>query len=139
VIGEKFLEDPQRSSSGEELDLSDAGVSVCKSIVANPQVQDDDIKNLEDCSRLEYAAVIRESHFTAPEAQDNSTYKPGQFRGDVLVFHLASGELRARFSVDVSQDQSLKLSGKSPEKHEWEEQAMAYLRRNVQEAVQKKL
>jgi hypothetical protein len=139
VIGEKYLEDPHRSSSGDELDLSDAGVSVCKYVVANPKVQDDDIKNLEDCSRLEYAAVIHQSSFTAPEAQDNSTYKPGQFSGSVLVFHLASGELRSRFSIDVTQDQSLKLSGKAPEKHEWEKQAMAYLRRNVQEAVQKKL
>jgi hypothetical protein len=59
VIGESFLDNPNRSTDVSEFDLSDATVSVCKSILEATQVQDDDIKSLEDCSGLEYAAVIR--------------------------------------------------------------------------------
>lgn len=142
VIGDAFLADPTRTAGGDELDLSDPSLSVCKYIVDSAQVKDDDIKNLETCVRFEYVAVIHQNSFTPPKAESGSSYTPGRFSGSVKVFHLASGELRALYSLDVSQSDQLELTSKPGEKppaHEWERQAMAYLKNHVREAALEKI
>jgi hypothetical protein len=141
VTGENYLEKPN-DKSADGLDLGDPVLSVCKSIIESTQIQDDDIKSLEACARYEYAAVIRKSSYTAPEANQDGTYSPGTFSGEVLVFHLASGELRGFHTLFVSQSDQLELTSKKGDKpppHEWRHQAEAYLRQHVREAAGKKI
>ena len=141
VIGDTFLEKPNRTTDTGELDLSDPVLSVCEYIVERTQINDEDIKSLEACSNVAYAAVIHQRDFTPPDADDGRTYTPGRFSGDVLVFHLATGELRGRYSLDVSQSDQLELtskSGQKPAAHEWRKQAMDYLKNHVREAALKK-
>jgi hypothetical protein len=142
VIGATFLEKPNRTADTSELDLRDPVLSVCQYIVDRTQIQNDDIKNLEDCTRLEYAAVIQQGSFTPPDADDGRSYTPGRFSGSVLLFHLSTGELRGIHSLDVSQSDQLELTskpGQKPEAYEWRQQAMAYLKNHVREAALKKL
>lgn len=142
VIGDTFLEKPNRTADPAELDLSDPMLAVCKYVVDATQIQNDDIKNLEACARFEHAAVIQQRSFSPPDADDGSTYTPGRFSGEVMVFHLATGELRARYSLDVSQADQLELTskpGQKPAAHEWRKQAMAYLKNHVRDAALKKM
>lgn len=142
VIGETFLEKPNRATDSSELDLGDPSLSVCRYILDATRVEDDDIKSLEACARYEYAAVLKQGSFSPPDADDGSSYTPGRFSGSILVFHLATGELRALHSIDVSQSDQLELtskSGQKPAAHEWRKQAMAYLKNHVREAALKKL
>lgn len=138
VTGEKFLEDPHRTTEAAELDLGDPMLSVCKYIVDATQIKDDDIKSLETCAQFEYVAVIREQSFSPPEAEDGRSYTPGSFSGDVLVYHLATGELRANKSVSVTQSDQLELTserGQKPAAHEWRKQAMAFMKNHVRKAA----
>ncbi|MCC6901738.1 MAG: hypothetical protein IT377_22395 [Polyangiaceae bacterium] len=139
VTGENHLEDPKNTST-DVLDLGDPVLSVCKYIVDGRQIADDDIKSLEACARYEYAAVIRQSSYTPPDASGGSTYTPGTFSGSVLVFHLATQELRDQHSLSVSQSDQLELTskkGEKPAEHEWRKQATAYLQRHVRAAAEK--
>lgn len=142
VIGETFLEKPNRTTDPAELDLGDPALSVCQYIIDRKQVQDDDIKNLEACARIEYVAVIQVRDFTPPDADDGRSYTPGRFSGQMLLFHLATGEIRGRNSLDVTQSDQLELTskpGQKPAAHEWRKQAMSYLKNHVREAALKKL
>ena len=106
------------------------------------KIKDEDIKSLEACSRFEYAGVIRQSSYTQPDADDGRTYTPGRFSGDLLLFHLPTGELRGHHSLSVSQSDQLELTskpGQKPAAHEWRQQAVAYLQRHILEEAQKQL
>lgn len=140
VLGEKFLEKP--NSDNEELRIKDPVLSVCRYVVDQKVVQDDDIKSLEACARYEFAAVIRQSSYTQPDADEGTSYKPGSFSGDLLVFHLATGELRGLYSLSVSQDDQLELTskpGEKPKAHEWRQQAIAYLEKNIRAEAEKQV
>lgn len=55
---------------------------------------------------------------------------------------MATGEIRGRHSLYVSQSDQLELtskSGQKPAAHEWRQQAKAFLKNHVREAVLKKL
>ncbi len=138
VIGDTFLEEPNRIALTEELDLGDPVLSVCKYIVDNTQTKDEDIENLENCLRFEYVAVIQQSSFTPPDADNGSSYTPGRFSGSVVLFHLPTGEVRGLYSLNVSQSDQLELTskpGEKPQAHEWRKQAMYYLKSRIREAT----
>lgn len=135
LVGDEYLADP--NATGLELDLSDARVWLCKRIVERAEVQRDDLAHLEGCTRIEYAAVIRKTSFTRPKVGD-AVYTAGEFRGDMLVFHLATGELRGSYHLSAKNDEQINTKGKV-EKHEVEEIAVKELVTNVKEAAVEKL
>lgn len=136
LIGEEYLADPTATRTGE-LELGDSRVWLCKSAVDSTALTPDDLPSLEACTRFEYAAVIRKGTYVAPEIGD-SNYRPGEFRGDLLVFHLPSGELRGRYALSAKNEENIQTQ-KGAAKFEVEKLAMKELASNVKAAAADKL
>jgi hypothetical protein len=140
IIGESWLQDPEQSSSSEGVDLHSTLLSLCKGYVTNQTVTDDSAKYLEECSKLEYVAVVRTRSFTKPTINMQAkSYDPGKFSGEVLVFSLPKGELSASYSVEATNSEELELDEKNPHEGHWYRQAMADLSSNAKSAVEKAL
>ncbi len=135
LIGEDYLADPK--ATGRELDFSDARVSLCKWAVDAVEPKPEDLASLEACARLEYAAVIRKGTYLPPKAGD-AVYTPGELRGDLLVFHLKSGELRGSYTLAAKNEQQVKTKGKV-EKYEVEKLAAKELEAKVKSIAVEKL
>jgi outer membrane murein-binding lipoprotein Lpp len=140
ITGEHCLKDPTASAEDGALGFCNTILSLCKSILEKTELADGDVGYLEQCSKFEYAAVIRQKKLKLAKINDDGkTFKPGEFRGDVLVFHLPTGKIRGRYSLYVTNDLQLELEGKSVEKDEWAGLAKADLRTNVESNVKKYL
>ncbi len=139
VLGDKSLADPGRSGESGELAFSDVTLSLCKSALAKAPPSADDVGYLEQCAKVEHVAVIRQRELVRPHIRTSKTFDPGTFRGDALVFHLATGEIRGRYLLVVRNDPQLELPGEKHSKDEWEGLAMADLKVNTQSNVEKLL
>ena len=139
IISENQLDDPHKTLSSDELDVGDSTFSVCKSKLESTALKDEDIQWLERCSKLTTAGVIRQKSFVRPEVDASTrSFKPGEFRGDIVVFDLATAEVRARYSLDVQNDSQLRLEG-NPDQRAWERLAESELKRKVTSVIQAKL
>lgn len=81
--------------------------------------------------------MIRKGTYLPPKAGD-AVYTPGELRGDLLVFHLKSGELRGSYTLAAKNEQQVKTKGKV-EKYEVEKLAAKELEAKVKSIAVEKL
>jgi hypothetical protein len=156
ILGDAWLKDPHHVAAADELSFDTGPVSLCAFAVEEnedeadededeedqePDAVDDlDVELLQECAALEYVAVIRTHDLDRPEVHaDRGTFERGEFRGDLLVFHLKSGEVRGRYKIAVTNDAELTQDGKSSRDDAWIGLAMANLKGNVERAAEEKL
>lgn len=139
LLGEKSLADPGRSPESGELAFPNVTLSLCKSALGKAPPSADDVGYLEQCAKIEHVAVIRQKELVRPHIRTSKTFDPGTFRGDALVFHLATGEVRGRYLLVVKNDPQLELPGEKHSKDEWEGLAVADLKVNTESDVEKLL
>lgn len=144
TIGDKWLQDVQRSPADGELDLDDSKLSLCAYAVdKKPEsTKDSDIKSdvgyMEECLAWEYIAVVRPKQITMPKIMmATKTFEPGEVQGDLLLFAVPAGEIKARYRFRTTNSDELKWFEGKPEK-EWSDESKRDLVENLKGVIQER-
>jgi hypothetical protein len=65
---------------------------------------------LQECARAEYVFVLRTTTDEAATLIDDSSFQPGSFEGDVLLFRLADGALLGGFAVSAKSSEEITVA-----------------------------
>ncbi len=144
TIGDKWLLDVHRDPTDGEIDLDDTKLSLCAYAVdKKPEsMKDSDIKSdvgyMEDCLAWEYIAVVRPKKVTMPKIMmATKTFEPGEVQGDLLLFAMPAGEIKARYRFRTTNSDELKWFEGKPEK-EWSDESKRDLVENLKGVIEER-
>ncbi|MBK8997163.1 MAG: hypothetical protein IPM35_15640 [Myxococcales bacterium] len=144
TIGDKWLLDVHRDPSDGELDLDDTKLSLCAYAVEKQgeSLKDSDIKDnvryMEECLAWEYIAVVRPKKVTMPKIMmATKTFEPGEVSGDLLLFAMPAGEIKARYRFRTTNSDELKWFEGKPEK-EWSDESKRDLVENLKGVIEER-
>lgn len=145
IIGDKWLTDTHHSPGEGELDLDDSTLSLCAYAVDKKveSMRDSDLKSdvgyMEECLSWEYVAVVRPRKITMPKIKMASkTFEPGEVEGDMLLFAVPAGEIKARYRFRTTNSDELTWFEGKPEK-EWSEESERDLVKNLKGVIEERL
>jgi len=145
IIGDKWLTEPNRSPTDGEVDLGDTTLSLCAYAVGKKpeSTKDSDLKSdveyMERCLAWEYVAVVRPKKITMPKIKmESKTFEPGDVTGDMLLFAMPAGELKARYRFGTTNSDELTWFEGKPEK-DWSDESKRDLVKNLKGVIQERM
>lgn len=145
IIGDKWLADTHRDPAEDEIDLDDATLSLCAYAVDKKaeSTKDGDLKSdvgyMQQCLAWEYIAVVRTKKITMPKIKmESKSFDPGEVSGDLLLFAMPAGEIKARYRFRTTNSDELTWFEGKPEK-EWAEESKRDLVKNLKGVIQERL
>lgn len=131
IIGDKWCEDPQYRHGDSEIDLGSSVLYLCKSALEKTSPASDDLKYWEECLSWTHLAVLRPRKISFPKIKmESKTFEPGEVTGDMLLFDIASGEIKGRYRMRITNSDELTWYEGKPEK-EWFDESKRDLVKNV--------
>lgn len=144
TLGDKWLAAPNRLPEAGEVPVQSNVLSICASRLEKPQAQtadttQSDVDWLEECAALEYVAVVRPRKVGLPKVNlATKTFTPGSYEGDMLLFELASGEIKGRYPLNITNSDELTyLEGSAQDS--WDKEAQDDLGKNVTGVIRETL
>jgi|RhiMethySRZTD1v2_1073278.scaffolds.fasta_scaffold36273_7 hypothetical protein len=139
VIGNEWLVNPHREVGGGELELKNTTLSLCAYDADKTQIAPNDLKYAEECLGWEYLAVVRQRGLTMPRVKmATKSFDAGSFVGDMLLFEIASGEIKGRYQMSITNSDKLTfLENRSED--DWQSVAKQDLLENVTGVIGERL
>lgn len=145
TVGDQWLADFHKSAGDGEVDLSNTTLSLCAYAAdKKPEsVKDSDLENdvgyMDQCLAWEYVAVVRPRKVSKPTIKmATKSFDPGEVEGDLLLFALPAGELKARYRFRTTNSDELTWFEGKPEK-EWSAESMRDLAKNLKGVIEERM
>lgn len=139
IIGQKWVTEPFRDPAPDELDFDHSVFSICSSTATDEKLDAEDLKYMQECLAWEYLAVVRPRGVTMPKVKlAEKSFEAGSCTGDVLLFELKSGEVKGRYTMNITNSDEISNFQGSSDK-DWQDQAKRDLLENVTGVIGERL
>lgn len=139
ILGDKWLTEPQRDAAADELKLDNTVLFLCTHGAEKAALEANDVKYFEECLGWDYIAVVRPRRLDLPKVKmGTSTFAPGSFKADMLLFEVKSGEIKGRYQMGITNSDKLTYPENSTEA-EWDDKAKRDLIENVIGVIEERM
>lgn len=116
IVGLPWLEEPDRSVAAGEVPLGDITLHLCHGFQTDDELSTDQIKWAEECLAWEYLAVVRQRSLTLPKVtKADNTFEKGSFFADMLLVEIATGEIKGRYIMRITNSEKFTVLTTSTE------------------------
>jgi hypothetical protein len=139
IVGSKWATNPHADVADDELELKPTVLSLCAYDKDKTEIAANEVKYAEECLGWDYIAVVRQKSLTMPKVKmATKTFDAGSFIGDMLLFEVASGEIKGRYQMSITNSDKLTyLENRSED--DWHDVAKKDLQENVTGVIEERL